>query len=110
ADDPAGRAPRPACAGDRGTGRRLHGRPAAALGRCGGDPPAVPASAADPAGPDATRVRNTYRVLHAGSLVQEQVVERTLPLVRGSVLLAEAASAGLTANRPDSELLVLRRS
>ena len=57
-----------------------------------------------------TRVRNTYRVLHAGSLVQEQVVERTLPLVRGSVLLAEAAAAGLTANRPDSELLVLRRS
>jgi hypothetical protein len=64
--------------------------------------------AARPDGPDASRVRNRYRVMHGDTVVAEQLVERTVPFVRGPELLADAAAAGLTATRSGAALLVLR--
>jgi SAM-dependent methyltransferase len=60
-----------------------------------------------PAGSDATWVKNTYRILHDGTVVAEQVRQREMPLIRGPALLKEIADAGLSSQRKEDNLLVI---
>jgi len=63
----------------------------------------------EPHGAQATRTRNTYRVLAGDTVVDEQVVETTVPTLPGPALLDEVAAAELTAIRHSDRLLILRR-
>ncbi|WP_117214817.1 hypothetical protein [Allorhizocola rhizosphaerae] len=60
-----------------------------------------------PAGPEASRVTQTYRVFEGDILVREAANESVTPLIRGDELLADIAASGLTATRHGENLLVL---
>lgn len=63
---------------------------------------------AEPAGPDRLSWTMTYRVARGEEPLEEQVVRFDWHTAAPDTVIAEAAAAGLTADRPADGLLVLR--